>query len=475
MKAIVRCVSALLAGILLMSAGSVSANAASDFDSWDFVTDELYIYQYNGYSTYNQANFSLNWSEGMHDEERFDTFLSYLDPNDGIEFYNAWIDTLYGDGNWLVVRHEFAVGLYYSPDADAHLELRLDEDNYSYDYKELVLKGTGTVYSVNLLPIDANDAAADPTKYSLDDSEIVVVDERANATYAGNAIFLSTFGTVYPAGYEGKQIPDTYTPPAPTYVAMGDSFSSGEGNPTFIGGTNRDREPKNQCHRSKLAYPYLLANDPNLDIGPVDFVACSGATVDSVLYGHAGKGNWNEGAQIDALSEDTEVVTITIGGNDVGFVDYVHACALLPCGDGTFDYNYIMNEIDSGSFHHSLEEVYESILDAATNAQVYVIGYPYLSTKTTGVCGIVDMSGAWEIQNQLNAVIKNAVDTVSGAQLTSRIQYIDPNGLDSPFLGNTVCSSYSDFHELEIPTVYSFHPNKTGQLHYKELIGNVIN
>ncbi|MBR7679350.1 lipase, partial [Streptomyces daliensis] len=84
-------------------------------------------------------------------------------------------------------------------------------------------------------------------------------------------------------------------------VALGDSYSSG------VGAGDYDPD-SGDCKRSANAYPQLwsAANAPS----SFDFVACSGATTDDVLSG-----------QLDALSDATGVVSISIGGNDVGFAD----------------------------------------------------------------------------------------------------------------------------------------------------------
>ena len=100
----------------------------------------------------------------------------------------------------------------------------------------------------------------------------------------------------------------THAPVAPgsKYVAMGSSFASGPGVTTSAD------SPPNRCQRSADNYAHQLARKRNLNL--VD-VSCGGATTAHIL------GAWNElPAQIVAITPDTALVTITIGGNDVGFV-----------------------------------------------------------------------------------------------------------------------------------------------------------
>ena len=124
------------------------------------------------------------------------------------------------------------------------------------------------------------------------------------------------------------------------YVALGDSYSSGEGleleATQYINPSNTDG-----CHRSKLAYPELVAASlgvqPNkfnkYDAGTQGFVACSGAASSDVVSG-ADK----EPSQLDASSAATKYVTITVGGNDLGFVNILTDCLDLTGKVGPLTY-----------------------------------------------------------------------------------------------------------------------------------------
>ena len=138
---------------------------------------------------------------------------------------------------------------------------------------------------------------------------------------------------------------------APRYAALGDSYSSGEGVPEFEAGTDTDREAmdtdlsipdlyqlltgtgkKNTCHRSSGgSYSQLLAADAGLGdaLNPSVFAACSGAVAKDLV--EANPRNDGEAAQTDVLSGFTDVVTLTMGGNDVGFEQIAKAC-IVPTG-----------------------------------------------------------------------------------------------------------------------------------------------
>lgn len=94
--------------------------------------------------------------------------------------------------------------------------------------------------------------------------------------------------------------------PGARYVAMGSSFAAGPGIPTY------DETPPAPCYRSNQNYAHQLA--ARLDLTLID-VSCSGATT-AHLNGPRG----TIPPQLDALTPDTRLVTITIGGNDLGYI-----------------------------------------------------------------------------------------------------------------------------------------------------------
>jgi lysophospholipase L1-like esterase len=95
-------------------------------------------------------------------------------------------------------------------------------------------------------------------------------------------------------------------PEGARYVNMGSSFAAGAGvAPAATGGVQR-------CGQSAVNYARLLAARLRLAL---DDVSCGGATSAHVI------GPWNElPAQIEAVTGETRLVTITVGGNDLAFV-----------------------------------------------------------------------------------------------------------------------------------------------------------
>ena len=97
-----------------------------------------------------------------------------------------------------------------------------------------------------------------------------------------------------------------------SYVALGDSYASGEGLPPYLAGTDG-------CRRSTRSYPVLLGDTGRGRFAGSTSAACSGAVTGDVL-----------GTQVSALRAETSTVTLTVGGNDAGFAAVVAACLHSP-------------------------------------------------------------------------------------------------------------------------------------------------
>lgn len=269
------------------------------------------------------------------------------------------------------------------------------------------------------------------------------------------------------------------TPPSSSeleYVALGDSFSSGEG---VEEGATLFIPPSdtNGCHRSLSAYPMLLNQDAtlNLNLSPENFRACSGATTQAVRDGRNG-----EPGQLDSVSSATDVITITVGGNDVNFGDFVRTC-LQPdtggCAEGTQVYNSTMFAIDN-LLPSSLADLYAAIQSRLTAgnsaASVYVVGYPFVVRAGDESCSVLDQLGTDEQQAAelvtvaLNRSILEAVANLSDP----RFKYVDPLQSTSPFEGHDMCGPdpyFINFCFCQNPD-YTAHPNRRGQEAYAQLI-----
>ena len=107
------------------------------------------------------------------------------------------------------------------------------------------------------------------------------------------------------------------------YVALGDSYASGPGIPAQVG------TPAG-CARSDHNYAHLLAT--SLRVKDFTDVTCGGATTVHMTQPQQVQGGANP-AQFGALRANTDLVTLTIGGNDIGFGEILATCGKLALDD----------------------------------------------------------------------------------------------------------------------------------------------
>jgi lysophospholipase L1-like esterase len=128
------------------------------------------------------------------------------------------------------------------------------------------------------------------------------------------------------------------------YVALGDSFSAGEGavtsactgngcgDPSYANFDPATNTSANQCHRSFNAYGSLIKGDRSVQDKDFIFRACSGAIMADFVANLGQAGQWTDGPQLDAIapannpSQSTGLITLSVGGNDVGFPFILDKC-----------------------------------------------------------------------------------------------------------------------------------------------------
>ncbi|WNI23935.1 SGNH/GDSL hydrolase family protein [Streptomyces sp. ITFR-16] len=219
------------------------------------------------------------------------------------------------------------------------------------------------------------------------------------------------------------------------YVALGDSYSSGVGAGSYLSDSG-------DCRRSTNAYPYLwaAANSPS----SFTFVACSGATTSSVAS-----------TQLSALSASTALVSVTAGGNDVGFADVMQDCVLSGESACLAAVDTAVGKMNS-SLPSGLSSLYSSIHSKAPQAHVVVLGYPRFY-KISGSC----IAGLSEAER---SAINNASDVMNGviAKQAADAGFTFSSVVDE-FTGHELCSGDPWLHSVSIPVYNSYHPKAEGQ------------
>jgi lysophospholipase L1-like esterase len=154
------------------------------------------------------------------------------------------------------------------------------------------------------------------------------------------------------------------------YVGLGDSYTAGPVIPV------QQANPAG-CLRSDHNYPHLVALALNGAI--LRDVSCSGAITDNMTQSQTVQGGSNP-PQFNALSSGTQAVSLTIGGNDIGFVSIAENCSSpvnsgTPCQD-----KYVVKGDDTiadriAATAPKVAAVLQGIRARAPHATVFVLGY----------------------------------------------------------------------------------------------------
>lgn len=238
------------------------------------------------------------------------------------------------------------------------------------------------------------------------------------------------------------------------YVALGDSFASAAGVPDQV---------DSACARSSRNYPALV----NASLAPAAHkdVTCGGATTVHMTSSQ----NASAPPQFDALNADTDVVTLTIGGNDIGFADIIVRCVSLglfnpsgsPCKNS---YTWTGTDRLAATINAAAPKIaatIDGIRQRAPHARILVTGYPAIlpddGTNCPSVVSIAKGDAPWlrDTHKRLNAMIA-AQSAARGAV------YVDTY---TKSIGHDVCKPQGTrwMEPLITNAAAPFHPNAAGE------------
>ena len=334
---------------------------------------------------------------------------------------------------------------------------------------------------------------------------------------------LVSFASAMADGYAGSTV----------IVSLGDSFSSGEGNPEFYGQNDRDKYHNEDwlAHRSTNSWPGQLKLPAveglmrdHRDINWF-FVASSGATTEDMtssqykkyMEGDKIKGYVLHDVTIEQLAEATaeekpnlrkhlaeyitpqfqvfdtleqqglkaDYVTITIGGNDVFFADIVEVAAnpIYTCPV------YLDRQIEKSKskFYtetkHDLLIVYSTLAKlAGPQADIIVAGYPRLFNPLG--CGIlINTTEAQMINDAVDEVDNEISKIIAGMSETNNIHFVDVRdafdthgaGAWDAFLHGIILIPHREDLMHDKPgSAYSVHPNVKGMQAYAQCVQDLI-
>lgn len=236
------------------------------------------------------------------------------------------------------------------------------------------------------------------------------------------------------------------------YVALGDSFTSGSGS--------------GRCGRSGSAYPHLVAGRFDFAAKPA-YAACTGATTAGITGQEDG-----HPPQVYAVTRRTSLVTLQIGGNDLGFTPVLATCVLQTPGSSACRAQEPDVRHRLSTLRTALRAAITKIRAAAPRARVLVLGYPHLfpdhPKQQTAELAPRDQRWLNDMTDLMNAAIHATAghaDT-KAAEDTGSVEYVD---VTTAFNNHELGRADSDVHDLNVDyqnfTVgpESFHPTNTGQ------------
>ncbi len=324
----------------------------------------------------------------------------------------------------------------------------------------------------------------------------------------------------YAKGYAGDQREVVlrvaeYHPPRLDYLALGDSYSSGEGETSdnyYVKGTNDEYE---KCHLSTRSYPYLTAKLLGIADIDVKSVACSGATTKDIIGLDADY--WGQGNRLGAqqagydierktLAQTTAredfvpgrihqsvfvetyqpaILTIGIGGNDVGFMDKLKACLSVgTCEWAATPEGREKTALEIQGLFYTLLGTYRELHRLSPQTTIYAVGYPKIIDPVAGCSGLTGTMFDSAERKFMDEGIKYINQVIAAAAKKSGVKYIDVEnalgnqllcGTESPRAMNGVrlgddSSIFSNSKMTKIIGYESFHPTPNGH----ELISNVV-
>jgi lysophospholipase L1-like esterase len=273
-------------------------------------------------------------------------------------------------------------------------------------------------------------------------------------------VLLSLLATVLVAG--------TASAAAPRYVALGDSAASG---PLI---TPIDLSSPG-CYRSQRDYPKLAAAAVGV---PITDVTCSGADTGD-MTAPQGTDFGDVPPQFDALTADTTLVTLQIGGNDAGLVGLAESCLnLLPeflggtsCADENLAGGGDVYGARVASVGPKVAAVLDGIHQRAPGARVFVVGYTtYLPPN-----GCYPRVQVWARDaNYVQAKVDQLNGVLASEAAGHGATYVD---IRTPGIGKDVCKSSSiRWVEPFIPgnVAAPLHPNATGMAGMAQVVAAAL-
>lgn len=228
------------------------------------------------------------------------------------------------------------------------------------------------------------------------------------------------------------------------YVNLGDSYSAAFGTggvaPSPLGSTCLQGDGPD--HVSEL--------DAQEGVALILDAACAGATTDRVeeIVGTA---------LVEAALREAELVTLTLGGNDVGWIDVIRACSL----QGTAEACYTAIDGALPRIEAAAASAGETVaaIDERTRGEIVVLGYPHLFSEdpSSPLISPERAEQLNELTDQLNAALEEAVEEKDAAEFVDVVRLFEGHAVDS-------ADPWIYWNPADPRDPNNLHPTETGYL-----------
>ncbi|OAD97630.1 SGNH/GDSL hydrolase family protein [Arthrobacter sp. OY3WO11] len=265
-----------------------------------------------------------------------------------------------------------------------------------------------------------------------------------------------------------QAVPEEAPGPGTKYVALGSSYAAG----ASVGPADPS-DKDGLCGRTMIAYPNLVARTLGLDLTNA---TCGGATTDNITtvpqkVSYPASGTL--APQINAVTADTDLVTITIGGNDVNFVGNLYAESCLadlaanpssPLSNALKEYGLCTPLPDEtvtsalAAMESKLTRMVEAVQARAPKARIILIDYPVVLPENGKPCSAVPITQ--ERQKFLNQVARQLSNATKHAAQKTGTEFVaaSKNSRGQDACSTTPWMTGYDFS----PGVAAMHPNEAG-------------
>lgn len=269
------------------------------------------------------------------------------------------------------------------------------------------------------------------------------------------ALLSTIAATIFTATAAWSQTPSL--PAGAKFVSLGSSFAAGPGIDNSLG----------SCGRSDHNYAHLVAEALNLEH---TVVSCNGATIDNILTVPQG----DNPLQLDAVTSDTALVTVTIGGNDIRYTASTFACSGASASDrcsANLDQAAISSAVEQ--LPAKLSGMFDAIKAKAPNATIVLVAYPRVFPEDATSCSELELTERdtiylAELGRQLEAAF---VSATSNGQALIADAYVGAQG-------HGPCEADSSERWVNGQTIASsgirYHPTAEGHAEMARLVLEVL-